>query len=56
MSQKTRPVVVVSNDRYQDYIKKYKPRFDWVSKAQQQFMFVFSHDGSKVLDAMLSLS
>ncbi len=49
-------VVVVSNDRYLDYIKKYKPRFDWVKKTQQKFMFVFSPDGSQVLEAMTSIS
>ena len=49
-------VVVVSNDRYLDYIKKYKPRFDWVKETQQKFMFVFSPDGSHVLEAMVSLS
>ena len=49
-------VVIVSNDRYKDYIKKYKPRFDWVAKSQQQFMFVFTHDGAEVLEAIISLS
>ncbi len=49
-------VVVVSNDRYLDYIKKYKPRFDWVKETQQKFMFVFSPDGSQVLEAMTSIS
>jgi hypothetical protein len=49
-------VLIVSNDRYQDYIKKYKPRFDWIRKAQRQFMFVFSPDGSEVIEAMITLS
>jgi hypothetical protein len=48
-------VVVVTNDRYLDYIKKYKPRFDWVKVASKQFMFVFSPDGSEVLEAIISL-
>lgn len=48
-------VIIVSNDRYKDYIKKYKPRFDWVQDSQQQFMFVFSHDGAQVLEAIISL-
>lgn len=49
-------VVIVTNDRYLDYIKKYKPRFDWVKDATKQFMFVFSADGSKALEAIISLA
>jgi len=49
-------VVIVSNDRYQDYIKRFKPRFDWVKETQQKFMFVFSHDGSEVIEAMTSIT
>ncbi len=49
-------VVIVSNDRFQDYIKKFKPRFDWVKSSQQKFMFVFSHEGSEVIEAMISIS
>lgn len=49
-------VVIVSNDRFQDYIKKFKPRFDWVKGSQQKFMFVFSHEGSEVIEAMISIS
>lgn len=49
-------VVIITNDRYLDYIKKYKPRFDWVKDATKQFMFVFSADGSKALEAMISLA
>ena len=49
-------VVIVSNDRYQDYIKRFKPRFDWVKESQQKFMFVFSHDGSEVIEAMTSIT
>jgi hypothetical protein len=49
-------VVIISNDRYQDYIKRYQPRFDWVKRAQQQFMFVFSPDGSEVLEAIISFT
>ena len=49
-------VVIVSNDRFQDYIKKFKPRFDWVKSSQQKFMFVFSHEGSEVVEAMISIS
>jgi hypothetical protein len=48
-------VVIVTNDRYLDYIKKYKPRFDWVKDASKQFMFVFTPDGSEVLEAIVSL-
>jgi hypothetical protein len=49
-------VVIISNDRYLDYIKKYKPRFDWVKTSHKQFMFVFSHDGKEVLEAMISIA
>jgi hypothetical protein len=49
-------VVVVSNDRYLDYINKFKPRFDWVKSSHKKFMFVFSHDGGEVLEAMISLN
>ncbi len=49
-------VIIITNDRYLDYIKKYKPRFDWVKDATKQFMFVFSSDGSKALEAMISLA
>jgi hypothetical protein len=49
-------VVIISNDRYQDYLKRFKPRFDWVKDAQRRFMFVFSHDGSNALEAMVSLN
>jgi hypothetical protein len=49
-------VVIVSNDRYKDYIKRFAPRFDWIGKSQQQFMFVFSHDGSEVLEAMVTIT
>ncbi len=49
-------VVIVSNDRYLDYIKRFKPRFDWVKETQQKFMFVFSHDGSEVIEAMTSIT
>jgi hypothetical protein len=49
-------VIIVSNDRFQDYIKKFKPRFDWVKSSQQKFMFVFSHEGSEVIEAMISIS
>ena len=49
-------VIIVSNDRFQDYIKKFKPRFDWVNNSQQKFMFVFSHEGSEVIEAMISIS
>ncbi len=49
-------VIIVSNDRFQDYIKKFKPRFDWVKNSQQKFMFVFSHEGSEVIEAMISIS
>jgi hypothetical protein len=48
-------VVIVTNDRYLDYIKKYRPRFDWVKEATKQFMFVFTADGSQVLEAIVSL-
>ena len=49
-------VVIITNDRYLEYLKKYKPRFDWVRDAVKQFMFVFSADGSKVLEAIISLN
>jgi hypothetical protein len=48
-------VVIITNDRYLDYLKKYKPRFDWVKDAVRQFMFVFSADGEKVLEAIISM-
>jgi hypothetical protein len=49
-------VVIITNDRYLEYIKKYKPRFDWVRDACKRFMFVFSADGSQVLEAIISLN
>ncbi len=49
-------VVIITNDRYKDYIKKYKPRFDWVHGSQQQFMFVFSPDGAEPIEAMISFT
>ena len=49
-------VVIITNDRYADYVKKYKPRFDWVREAQQQFMFVFSPDGAEPLEAIISFT
>ena len=49
-------VVIITNDRYLEYLKKYKPRFDWVRDAAKQFMFVFTADGSKVLEAIISLN
>ncbi|UCC92470.1 MAG: NYN domain-containing protein [Thermoplasmata archaeon] len=49
-------VVIITNDRYLDYIKKYKPRFDWVRDASKRFMFVFSSDGSEALEAIISLN
>jgi hypothetical protein len=48
-------VVIITNDRYLDYVKKYKPRFDWVRDASKQFMFVFSADGSQAIEAIISL-
>ena len=49
-------VAIITNDRYLEYVKKYKPRFDWVRDASKQFMFVFSADGSQVLEAIISLN
>lgn len=49
-------VVIITNDRYLEYLKKYKPRFDWVRDASKQFMFVFSADGTKVIEAIISLN
>jgi hypothetical protein len=49
-------VVIITNDRYLEYLKKYKPRFDWVRDACKRFMFVFSADGSQVLEAIISLN
>lgn len=49
-------VVIITNDRYLEYLKKYKPRFDWVRNASKQFMFVFSADGSRVIEAIISLN
>jgi hypothetical protein len=49
-------VIIITNDRYLDYIKKYKPRFDWVKDATKQFMFVFTPDGTKPLEAMITLA
>jgi len=49
-------VVIITNDRYLEYMKKYKPRFDWVRGASKQFMFVFSADGTEVLEAIISLN
>ncbi len=49
-------VIIISNDRYQDYLKRFKPRFDWVKDAHRRFMFVFSPDGSEALEAMVSLN
>ena len=49
-------VVIITNDRYLEYLKKYKPRFDWVRDAVKQFMFVFSSDGSQVIEAIISLN
>ncbi len=48
-------VIIITNDRYLDYIKKYKPRFDWVKETAKQFMFVFTPDGSEPLEAMITL-
>ena len=48
-------VYIITNDRYLDYIKKYKPRFDWVKRFTKQFMFVFSSDGSEPLEAMITM-
>jgi hypothetical protein len=49
-------VIIITNDRYKDYIKKYKPRFDWVHGAQQQFMFVFTPDAAEPLEAIISFT
>ncbi len=48
-------VNIITNDRYLDYLKKYKPRFDWVKDVTKQFMFVFSSDGSEPIEAMITL-
>jgi hypothetical protein len=49
-------VAIITNDRYLDYLKKYKPRFDWVKDVTKQFMFVFSADGSQPLEAMITIN
>ncbi len=49
-------VRVVSNDTYSDYIKRYKPRFDWVHDVQEQFMFIFSPERDDVLDVMITIT
>lgn len=49
-------VRVVSNDTYSDYIKRYKPRFNWVHDVQEQFMFILSPDREDVLDVMISIN
>jgi hypothetical protein len=49
-------VVIITNDRYLEYLKKYKTRFGWVREVSKQFMFVFSADGSEVLEAIISLN
>ncbi len=49
-------VVIITNDRYLEYLRKYKPRFDWVRDSSKQFMFVFSADGSQVIEAIISLN
>ena len=49
-------VVIITNDRYLEYLRKFKPRFDWVRDSSKQFMFVFSADGSQVIEAIISLN
>jgi len=49
-------VRIVSNDTYSDYIRRYKPRFNWVHDVQEQFMFIFSPDRDDVLDVMISIN
>lgn len=56
LRSKGEKVAIVSNDIYSDYIKKYKPRFDWVHGVQEQFMFIFSPDKNEVLDVMISMA
>ena len=48
-------VVIISNDRYKDYLDRFKPRFNWVRDVRWRFMFVFSPDGTEVIEAMVSL-
>jgi len=56
LRSKGEKVRIVSNDVYADYIKRYKPRFDWVHEVQEQFMFIFGPERDDVLDVMISMS
>ena len=56
LRSKGEKVRIVSNDVYSDYIKRYKPRFDWVHDVQEQFMFIFGPERDDVLDVMISMS